>query len=85
MPALMFTFLVFATPHIDALRSRPVLLLVFLLETVTPSANNNVVICTLYGEGAAEMSALLFYEYVVAIVSITLWVSAFTARFAPVS
>ena len=83
MPALMFAFLRHAAPHLDALQSRPVLLLVLLLETLTPSANNNVVICTLFGGGAAEMAALLFYEYLVAVLSITLWVSAFTAYIVP--
>ena len=50
----------------------PLFIFVLLLESATPSAINLSVITTLHGHLARETSTLLFYEYITAVVLLTI-------------
>jgi len=74
MPLCTFIFLVM---YREVLPKNNVLLLIMMLESVTPSGTNNVIICSMHGHGAQIMSTILFWEYMFGIVSIGCWVSMF--------
>ena len=71
VPLGMLLLLRWARPYIPR---DNVLLLVMMVESITPSANNTVMMCTLIGFGVKEMSAVLFYEYMVSVVPIGMWI-----------
>ena len=50
------------------------LLLVMMVESITPSANNTVMMCTLIGFGVEEMSAVLFWEYLIGVFPMGFWI-----------
>jgi predicted permease len=55
----------------------PMLRLVLLIESATPTAINLSVITTMHNYLAKEMATVLFYQYLMAIISLTINVSLF--------
>jgi len=51
----------------------PVFMLVLSLEACMPSAFNIVTMCTLQGVGEREMSGALFYQFLAAVPTVTIW------------
>mmetsp|Transcript_52434 Transcript_52434/g.105291 ORF Transcript_52434/g.105291 Transcript_52434/m.105291 type:complete len:189 (-) Transcript_52434:114-680(-) len=52
-----------------------VFMLVLCIESCTPSAYNLVTICVLQGRNATDLAAVLFYQHMVAVFTLTAWVS----------
>ena len=59
----------------DLLGDDPILKLVLLLESATPSAMNLIVMCQVHGKGEAEMSRLVARMYAIGIITITIAIS----------
>ena len=57
----------------------PMFLLTLLLANATPSAINLQMVTVLYGNGAEEMSQLLFFQYLAAVVTLPLYTRLFLA------
>lgn len=53
----------------------PVFMLIVGIECSMPSAFNIITMCTLQGVGEREMSGALFYQYLVALFTMTSWVT----------
>jgi hypothetical protein len=46
-----------------------------MVEGLSPTANNVVLMCTIHRHGTQGVSLVLFWEYVVGMVSMTIWIS----------
>lgn len=78
MPSVAFALIAAARkffPSLGSLLTDPLVLLVFLLETCMPSAQNSTVILQLQGnrKGAARMARVLMLVYVLGIPAISYW------------
>lgn len=76
LPMCVFLILLALKQHLP---NDPVLLMVIMVESVTPSANNIVMMCQLHGHGEKEAAAILFWQYLVGIAPMAMWIVLFLA------
>lgn len=69
--------LVLGLLRLGLLPREPLLLLVLLMESAAPSANNLVVISEIHGHGEKAIATILFWSYLLGILSLTLYGSVF--------
>ena len=76
LPLCVFLLLLVLKPYLP---DDPVLLMVMMVESMTPSANNIVMMCQLHGHGAQEAASILFWQYVIGIPPMAMWIVLFLA------
>jgi len=75
LPTVAIGFWMFCREYLGFFPADPIVLLIMCIESCTPSAYNLVTMCVLQGRGAREMSVVLFYQNVVAVVTMTFWIT----------
>merc|ERR1712100_287425 len=75
LPLIAISFWMLMRRSISFFPQDPVFMLVICVEACTLSAYNLVTMCVLQGHGAKELSAALFYQSILAIFTMTAWVT----------